>query len=583
MNTEKQACYTYCRVSSKKQERGLSLSAQEKLLKNWAMQNNYLLVEPFIEVHSAKSEGRPVFNRMIKSALEEQIKHIAVEKTDRLQRSKEDEIFIEKLTKENDFIFHLIQEGRALSKDGTATDELLSDVQGMVARHELRVLKERVEKGLQEKLDRNELPCQAPIGYKNIARTRTNGGKCVTDENFNKVKKFLLIFLKGGRTLSDMERVAENLGLKSKRGNRLTKPTIRWMLRNPFYYGEFEYAGARYKNKTEGFKPMITKKQYEKILKILDGQRLNKGIQEGKDWKYKNLVHCGKCGRIYLANKMKIKYDSIKTGKSIVKEYVQYHCTSGDYFVDEKVNLISRDLIKQDEAENYYYEKGSKRIYVEKKPCKRRCITEHDLGKLLTQEFGALKFNRRMWNKIKTQLLKNEKHSRKLISEELQMLRSEQTKNKTKQETLYEDKLNNVIREGFFKEQMKKIDNRQDDIEGRIEELEEDEKSYDEKIEQAFKAIDDVDNFKDKFIAAESPEVRRQMVKRMCNKIFIMGGEKRPDSTKKFLKKFPYELYVEWNDGFNELYEIGLFEMAEEARTKYGLPKKAFINSKNSL
>ena len=100
---------------------------------------------------------------------------------------------------------------------------------------------------------------------------------------------------------------------------------------------------------------MITKKQYEKILKILDSQRLNKGIQEGKDWKYKSLVHCGKCGRIYLANKMKIKYDSIKTGKSIVKEYVQYHCTSGDYFVDEKVNLISRDLIKQDETENYYY------------------------------------------------------------------------------------------------------------------------------------------------------------------------------------------------------------------------------------
>lgn len=159
------------------------------------------------------------------------------------------------------------------------------------------------------------------------------------------------------------------------------------------------------------------------------------------------------------------------------------------------------------------------------------------------------------------------------------MLRSEFTKNKTKQETLYEDKFNNVIREGFFKEQMKKIDNRQDDIEGRIEELEEDEKSYDEKIEQAFKAINDVDNFKDKFIAAESPEVRRQMVKMMVNKIFIQGGEKIPNTK----KKFPWELYIEWNDGFNELYEIGLFEMAEEARTKYGLPKKAFINSKNSL
>lgn len=159
------------------------------------------------------------------------------------------------------------------------------------------------------------------------------------------------------------------------------------------------------------------------------------------------------------------------------------------------------------------------------------------------------------------------------------MLRSEFTKNKTKQETLYEDKLNGVIRENFFKEQMRKIDDRQQEIEGRIEELEEDEKSYDEKIEQVFGAIDNVDNFKDKFIEAESPEVRKQMVKMMVNKIFIQGGEKIPNTK----KKFPWELYIEWNDGFNELYEMGLFEMAEEARTKYGLPKKTFINSKNSL
>lgn len=159
------------------------------------------------------------------------------------------------------------------------------------------------------------------------------------------------------------------------------------------------------------------------------------------------------------------------------------------------------------------------------------------------------------------------------------MLRSEFTKNKTKQETLYEDKLNGVIRENFFKEQMRKIDDRQQEIEGRIEELEEDEKSYDEKIEQVFGAIDNVDNFKDKFIEAESPEVRKQMVKMMVNKIFIQGGEKIPNTK----KKFPWELYIEWNDQFNELYEIGLFEMAEEARTKYGLSKKAFINSKNRL
>ena len=85
--TEKIYCNLYRRVSSKKQEKGLSLEVQEKFLKNWAKENGYLVIEDFRATESAKEEGRIEFNRMIKSCLENNIKHILVEKTDRLTRA----------------------------------------------------------------------------------------------------------------------------------------------------------------------------------------------------------------------------------------------------------------------------------------------------------------------------------------------------------------------------------------------------------------------------------------------------------------------------------------------------------------
>lgn len=580
MSTEKiKVCVGYCRISSKPQDIGDSLEYQENFLKTWVEKyDDFHMVKVFTVIESASKPERPHLFECFKYCIKNGIKDILVTESDRWTRSQELDILATKFIKKHDLKVHILKDRKIIGEAGTAFEKFTHRLSVGVAELYSDQLREKVLAGLEVKIGRNELPCLAPIGYTNIPRTNTSGGKCIPDENFGKVKKFLLIFLEGGRTLTDMEKVAKNIGLKSKRGGELRKPSIRWMLRNPFYSGEFGYAGKLYPNKTAGFMPMITKKQYEKILKILDNMRLHKFSKKGTQWKYRDLVHCGKCGRILLANKFTVKYKR-KTGKAEARTYTSYHCSRGHYFEDERDNLIARDLVHQDELDNHFYKENGKVEYVKRKKCNTGCIIETDLGKLLTSEFGVLKFKRNKWNKIKASLLKDEKHSRKLIAEELQMIRSEYSKNKTKQETLYEDKLNGVIKENFFKGQMDKIDDRQLDIKGRIEELEEDEKFYDNKIQHVLEAIESVDNFKDKFIEAETPEIRKLMVNMMCNKILITGGE-RISSTK---KKIPYILHVEWNDEFKELYNIDLFELPEEMEVKYGLPKKTFINSKNSL
>ncbi|WP_246680337.1 recombinase family protein [Mesorhizobium sp. B2-8-9] len=79
----------YARVSSKEQEKeGFSISAQCKLLRDYALQQRFDIVQEFIDVETAKTSGRTNFTEMVKYLRKHPgIRSILVEKTDRLYRN----------------------------------------------------------------------------------------------------------------------------------------------------------------------------------------------------------------------------------------------------------------------------------------------------------------------------------------------------------------------------------------------------------------------------------------------------------------------------------------------------------------
>ena len=81
----------YIRVSSREQEKGYSLSAQEKLLRKYAEDEGYEIVEFFREAMSAKTSGRKQFNLMLKYLKSHNdVNKLLVEKTDRITRNFKD-------------------------------------------------------------------------------------------------------------------------------------------------------------------------------------------------------------------------------------------------------------------------------------------------------------------------------------------------------------------------------------------------------------------------------------------------------------------------------------------------------------
>jgi hypothetical protein len=108
-----QNCVTYCRVSSKDQEReGFSIPAQRKLLQGYARDRCLTIAREFVDIETAKQAGRGGFADMVTFLkATPSCRVILVEKTDRLYRNFRDYVTLEDLN----VAVHFVKENTVLS------------------------------------------------------------------------------------------------------------------------------------------------------------------------------------------------------------------------------------------------------------------------------------------------------------------------------------------------------------------------------------------------------------------------------------------------------------------------------------
>lgn len=94
----------YARVSSDKQDVDLSISAQLKVLREYAAKNSYDVVREFVdEAESGRTAARPAFREMISMAKRPQkpFNTVLVWKYSRFARSREDSIVYKTMLRKN--------------------------------------------------------------------------------------------------------------------------------------------------------------------------------------------------------------------------------------------------------------------------------------------------------------------------------------------------------------------------------------------------------------------------------------------------------------------------------------------------
>ena len=326
----------YARVSSKEQEsEGYSIPAQKKILQEYAYKNNYSISQQFTDIETAKKAGRTQFNKMIELLKENKtIKHILVEKTDRLLRNISDYALLDNLIEASHISIHLVKENVVLDRDSRSNEKFIFGIKALMAKNYVDNLSEETKKGMLEKAEQGIYPSVAPYGYLNVEE---NGRKVIAVDSQTApfVKKVFELYTTGGYSLSTLRKKMIDDGMVYRSGKNFNKSTIEFILKNEFYTGVFYWKSRRYESASH--EALIDKTLFRQVQDILINP--NKSKSRKGLFPYTNLIRCGACGCMLTAEIKKEKY-------------VYYHCTGSKgkcnqpYLKQEAIGLEFEKLLK---------------------------------------------------------------------------------------------------------------------------------------------------------------------------------------------------------------------------------------------
>ncbi len=294
-NTDKK-CILYCRVSSKEQEeKGYSLEAQEKLLKDYASRNDFSIAKIYKISESASGKLiRKTFSEMLAYTKKNKLNLILVEKIDRLTRNLRDAAIISDWINESEKNqIHFVKENFIVNRNTRAHENLVWDMKVAIARFYTNNLSEEVKKGQKAKLESGWMPQRPCLGYKTIG---DKGHKTqVIDEKIAPlIRQAFELYSSGNYSLNFLAEVMFDEGLKTPSGKMLAKNTLHNMLTNPFYTGQIVWNKKVYPGNHE---PIVDNDLFDKVqLKIkrkLSATQFKKHL-----FIFKGNMRCAECGGI---------------------------------------------------------------------------------------------------------------------------------------------------------------------------------------------------------------------------------------------------------------------------------------------
>jgi len=290
----------YARVSTTKQaEEGVSIEAQIKQLQDYAVENNYEVIEKYVDRgESARTDDRPQFQQMIADIKSDPSKHDAVliHKTDRFARSREDSIVYKSLLRKDcncDVIS--IKEDFGDGAVGKMVEGILESVAEFYSEN----LANEVKKGMEEKINQGKVVSEPPYGY----IINDNGRLKIHEPEAKVVKYIFQQYINGEGTKQicrDMKQNAETMFGEvgtTKQGSTkdMTWSTysIKYMLKNEVYIGTYEFGNIKRENNHPG---IISEEDFELVQQLLKDRNSKKTGENYGDYLLRGFIKCHECG-----------------------------------------------------------------------------------------------------------------------------------------------------------------------------------------------------------------------------------------------------------------------------------------------
>jgi len=331
----------YARKSSEQDERqAMSIDSQIKEMMELAGREGLKIVGSKKESFSAKqSSCRPVFNELLAEIRSGKFNAILTWAPDRLSRNAGDLGSLVDLM-DGGKLEHIRTFSQSFSN--TPNEKFLLMILCSQAKLENDNRAVNVKRGIRAKCEMGWRPCMPPLGY--FTRAATGGGRdvIIDDERAPYITKAFELAAegKGGRYLRQW---FHDNGIRTRGDKMVHLSMIYTMLKNTFYYGEFEYPAGSGKWYKGNHPPLIDKELFVRVQAQLVVPIKSKW--GSIDFPYKQFLKCASCGSTVVGEE---KFKKHKDGSK--KRFVYYRCSRrADYDCKEpyvREAAITEELLK---------------------------------------------------------------------------------------------------------------------------------------------------------------------------------------------------------------------------------------------
>lgn len=310
----------YARKSTEQEDKqALSIDSQIREMQSLAERDGLEIVEVKRESHSSKEAGqRPVYNELIAEIKDGKFNGILTWAPDRLSRNAGDLGAVVDLMDQGK-----LQEIRTYGQKFTnnPNEKFLLMILGSQAKLENDNKVVNVQRGLRARCEMGLWPSVPPTGYSSHPDRNKKCEVIVDDQRAPVIRQvFEKVAYDGWSGRKIFQWLKDDVKLRTRYGKPLTLSNVYLILKNTFYYGEYEYpkgGGNWYKGKHE---PIITKELYNLVQEKITSDHLVHA--QDKEFAFTKMLTCGLCGSGITADE---KFKKLKDGTTA--RYVYYGCT----------------------------------------------------------------------------------------------------------------------------------------------------------------------------------------------------------------------------------------------------------------
>ena len=371
------------RVSQEDQkEAGNSLPAQTERMKNYCNRKEFKIIQSFSFDESAYKKRRDVFDKLLKFIQEISKKEkvaVCFDKVDRLSRGsifdKRVAILYE-MAISNEIELHFVSDGQIINNQMCATEKFRFGMSLGLAKYYSDAISDNIKRSNEQKRRNGEWLGQTRLGYLNISLDNEKKDVIIDPERGALIKKMFEMYATGNYSIESLRIKITEMGLKSRKGNNVSKGSIYNILKDSFFCGiAISQKHGTYHHK---YPKLISKELFDECQAIRQKSRKMPSKKLSKEFLFKGLLRCQHCGcmmtpeiKIKPSGKVYILYSCTNAKKICKREYVnEKDLLTPVYEVLDKFETISEetqnklveDLRKETESEIAFHKTQVNRI-----------------------------------------------------------------------------------------------------------------------------------------------------------------------------------------------------------------------------